>query len=125
MERAVGEHTKTPWAARGQQVFDTTEHAVSLAYCGIVAGAGVCKDGKIRSFGVDEETAIANAAFIVKAVNSHEALVKALEEIIDADTIISDGGKVHDHGPSATIAIAALNGVVGSPPSTPDQNKPT
>jgi hypothetical protein len=71
-------HTPTPWVAKGQQVFDQTEHAVSLAYCGIVAGAGVCKDGKIRSFGVDEETAIANAAIIVRAVNAHDILVRAL-----------------------------------------------
>lgn len=33
----------------------------------------------------------------------------ALEKIIDADTIVSDGGKVHDHGSCAGIAIAALS----------------
>ena len=74
-------HTPTPWGCRGQQVIDTSEHAVSIAYCGMVAGAGVCKDGKIRSFGINQETANANAAFIVEAVNSHAALVKALEDL--------------------------------------------
>ena len=38
-----------------------------------------------------------------------EALRKALERIIDADTVISDGGKVHDHGRCAEIAMAALS----------------
>lgn len=37
-----------------------------------------------------------------------EELTKALEEIIDVDTLISDGGKVHDHGPCAERAIAVL-----------------
>jgi hypothetical protein len=35
-------------------------------------------------------------------------LETALDRIIDIDTRVSDGGKVHDHGPCAEIAIAAL-----------------
>lgn len=56
-----------------------------------------------------------DAAFIVKAVNTHDALMKALEDIITADTVVSDDGKVHDHGPSAWIAIKALAAAVGTP----------
>jgi hypothetical protein len=37
------------------------------------------------------------------------AAILALNEIYQVDTIISDGGKVYDHGPSATIAIKALS----------------
>jgi hypothetical protein len=33
----------------------------------------------------------------------------ALERIIDIDTVVNDGGKVHDHGPCAEIAIQALS----------------
>lgn len=37
-----------------------------------------------------------------------ELLAKALEKIIEFDTDVSDGGKVHDHGIFAEIAIEAL-----------------
>jgi hypothetical protein len=95
----MSEHTPTPWTCRGQSVFDTSEHTVSLAYCGTVAGAGVCKDGQVRSFGVNEATANANAAFIVKAVNSHEPLVAELRRLHEicghqttADILAAVGG---------------------------------
>lgn len=97
----MAEHTPTPWTAYNQQVRDTSEHMVSIAYCSVIAGAGVCKDGEIRSFGIDESAALANAAFICKAVNNHDDLVKVLKKLSLAyvnlletgrDRIISLGG---------------------------------
>src|SRR6185295_531176 len=85
----MGEHTKLPWARRNQAVHDSSEHSVSVAYCGAVYGAGLCKDGEFRSFGITDDQAEANAAFIVEAVNNHdrltrenEAMRKALKELL-------------------------------------------
>lgn len=56
-----------------------------------------------------------------KAFDMAKALIErwqsAFEAIIDADTLISDGGKVHDHGPCAQIAIDALASVGSAPRS--------
>lgn len=41
-------------------------------------------------------------------MNREELLANALEKIIEFDTDVSDGGKVHDHGIFAEIAIEAL-----------------
>jgi hypothetical protein len=43
----------------------------------------------------------------------------ALERIATLDTIVSDGGKMHHHGPMASIAIEAIKAVVGNV-STPE-----
>lgn len=51
---------------------------------------------------IDRETARANAELIVKAVNNHDALVKALEEIANCSSI------------PITVAKAALAAVGGS-----------
>jgi hypothetical protein len=43
------------------------------------------------------------------------AAIIALNEIVVVDTVVSDGGKMHDHGASAEIAMRALRAVVGTP----------
>ena len=78
----MSEHTPTPWRADAPRKY-----------------AGVTWDNIIRSerrndpvctvfvAGYMEREAAANAAFIVKAVNSHDALVKALQEIANSSPI--------------------------------------
>jgi hypothetical protein len=44
----------------------------------------------------------------------------ALERIATLDTIVSDGGKMHHHGPMASIAIEAIKAVVGNVRSPSD-----
>lgn len=64
-------HTKTPWMA--------TSHSL------IFSGDGermVARVGRVRERNVKLEQA--DAAFIVRACNSHDALVSALNEIIAA-----------------------------------------
>jgi hypothetical protein len=72
------EHTPTPWHVDGLYVTNREPPAVrpSIADCG-------------RSPRIGRAEQVANAAFIVKAVNNHEALVDALEcarEYIEPDT---------------------------------------
>lgn len=62
----------------------------------------------IASMWINGDSMTDNAAFIVKACNAHEALVEALDKIIKFDTCVSDGGKRHDHGFWASLAIGAL-----------------
>lgn len=57
-------HTPTPWYAKGGQVYsENTGRTVALLYS-------------------ITQTDDANAALIVRAVNAHEALVRALEAIV-------------------------------------------
>lgn len=70
------EHTPTPWklnkALDGEHVvYDPqTQYGIAYTHSGDGKGAHI----------EDEDTRLANAAFIVRAVNAHDALVKALED---------------------------------------------
>ena len=55
-----------------------------------------------------KETTAANAAFIIKSVNNHDALVKALKEIAENPAM--------DPGGNSQIAREALAGLVGEQP---------
>ena len=46
------QHTPLPWAAKGQSIRESSEHTVSVAYCGTTYGAGVGKNGKVQSFSI-------------------------------------------------------------------------
>jgi hypothetical protein len=66
-----------------------------------------------EAFNYDKE-AIANAAFIVRAVNSHGALVRALEEMVYETTCLSPCEDDGSHlcritGPALAHARAALS----------------
>ena len=68
-------HTPTPWTNNGQSI--------------IVSSDGdICQLFYTHKDGIDDQfpNAKANAAFIVRAVNSHEALVEALELIMKNST---------------------------------------
>lgn len=74
-------HTPTPWrAARNDHYWEI--HGGDHGQIGdVCASKFIYVDGdKLPSYEA-ELIAEANAAFIVRAVNSHDALVKALEEI--------------------------------------------
>ncbi len=81
----MSDHTPTPWIASNQYLYaGNPERSLPIA-----SGQ---HDWATDRGGASHEEAVANAAFIVKACNSHDALVKALEEIgyiddfLDANT---------------------------------------
>lgn len=111
----MSERTPTPWVYR-QSKFDDWGWIRGPAADGERHGdlAAVAKGGDDTPFdehrrnGTDPYAA--NATFIVKAVNSHEALMKALEEI----AAIAEGSRTVNSLPHiAKIARGAI-GVVGS-----------
>ena len=104
----MSEYTSTPWEVQPYDGDEDGVGIVGLPFNGLVALATLFPTEIDAD---DPSRAKANAAFIVKAANSHGPLVKALEKIIDFDTDTSDDGKVHDHGIFAEIAIEALKAV--------------
>jgi hypothetical protein len=85
-ESASPKYTPTPW-----RVF-INDDGTKLVGIGSGEGQGILDCG----FGVwawDDAEGIANANLVVKAVNSHDALVKALQAVIDAacDYLPPDG----------------------------------
>lgn len=60
------EHTPTPWVQVGGGIMAGHENPVTIADCDRYAPLGL---------------GLANAAFIVQAVNAHEGLVEALREV--------------------------------------------
>lgn len=98
----IKEHTETPWVA-----LHDPGNPVGIQWC-VRAKAGYfiadCMDNASDAGPVGE----ANAAFIVKAVNSHDELLKALEAVCDMaeqsiENITDEEQKVID------IARAALD----------------
>jgi len=94
--QTTGQHTPTPWNLQTLRV--------SLVPV------------MIRVNGYTKETAEANAAFIVRACNSHDALVGALQDFIDAATESSknESYKANAYGfmmavlPKARAALTAV-----------------
>jgi hypothetical protein len=86
------EHTPTPWRVDGNQIVTIVEEVVDDITC-VWDGA-------------DTPNWANDAAFIVKAVNNHDALVKALQEI----QLIGDGASVQNEPAirAGNIAHAAL-----------------
>ena len=66
------EHTPTPW------------HKTALDKIVNSTGTTVIANLNLLEFGTDGNTAIANAAFIARAVNSHDALIQAANHALDA-----------------------------------------
>jgi hypothetical protein len=80
-------HTPTPWHRAGDYIVSEDEIAVA----------------EITNPCLASQTEDANAAFIVRAVNAHEALVRALRELIEAAE--EDG---RPDRPCVRVARAAL-----------------
>lgn len=68
------EHSPIPWQISG--------HGYVVAECIPVCGQALAIRAADERHGMQNE-AIANAAFIVKAVNSHDRLIQALQFVID------------------------------------------
>jgi hypothetical protein len=70
----MSEHTKTPWRA------DQPRTYAGVKWDCIIRGAENSPVCIVTVAGFPANESKANAAFIVKAVNNHDALVKALKE---------------------------------------------
>lgn len=101
-------HTPLPWRIEDDNSFTTTKAIVSdaLDQYGQISVIGAVWPG-----GFSDETKEANAAFIVRAVNSHEKLVKALEACENVIGMARLQGKLSDNGlsPVSDALILARN----------------
>ena len=70
-------HTPTPWEQSKTYIVQKG-HGVSLANATVMKGLSINADAE------NYEKALANAAFIVRAVNSHDALLNASKEVVKA-----------------------------------------
>lgn len=73
------QHTAIPWEPTGngepvKNIKDPIFYKLGIKHGGIRVA---------EAHGIGEEEAKANAAFIVKAVNSHDELVEALKSVLD------------------------------------------
>jgi len=93
------EHSKLPWV-----VFDDGPYKSIRVKNDEMTFPPEIGDVGASKHWFDEETMDANAAFIVLAVNSHEALLSALKEVV----AISD--RKHDAWDRAKAAIKAGEG---------------
>lgn len=97
----MSEHTPTPW---------TSEHIKMNGpkiYAGDHEGDAVCQ--LFDKYGCAFANASGNAALIVKAVNSHAALVNALERCIvdlEASRTLAQHTLGEPHGINQTLEIA-------------------
>lgn len=105
----MAEHTKLPWTSAGTYI--VAKHGPTIADC-----------SKSPSMSWPERHA--NAALIIKAVNSHPDLVKALEDILEANKDFRDGLPHQDWEgdplqDACDAAQAALSLVGQAPERTP------
>lgn len=98
------EHTPTPWAADG--VYVVAKHGPTVADC-----------GKSPSMGWPERRA--NVDFIIKAANSHDALVKALTDILEANKDFREGMPQSWDGDPLQDACDAATKLLGGPVGGP------
>ena len=108
----MSDNTPLPWRIDGYKTRPTTEPYGAL----IVSDRGDGFHFRValcaKHPGINTETSKANAALIVKCVNAHDALVKALQAIAGWGTI--NLSAEHEHGLRDTIksiadrAVAAL-----------------
>ena len=107
-------HTPGPWKAVGK-VYVAGPTGASIARMIVMAGSSVQKDC------LNEETAQANAEYIVRAVNNHDELVSSLKAIIARisgnfdDPDLEAFGPLSDNTEMDILAIAkeAINQVEG------------
>jgi hypothetical protein len=115
----MNDHTPTPWMTHraGEMLPDDWMIMADMGLTpnGIQQVSTVARALSIRQ---TPETTAANAAFIVKAVNSHEALVKALQFIADGYDN-QDVNHVDFRVKAYQVAIEVLE-LVGSPPDERD-----
>jgi hypothetical protein len=94
-------HSKTPW-----RVF-TTPDGLKLVGIGNQEGEGILDCG-FGVFSWNDPEGIANANMVVKAVNSHDALVKALQKIADLPPFDKAMRPIKDYRQIAIAALASI-----------------
>lgn len=112
------DHTPTPW--RVEEGTDLIWGACNPDDRSSYGMGYSIVEGKLPSwkpYKPDYEEREANAAFIVKAVNNHEALVKALQDIIDENDEFRkgmpadwEGDPLEDACDAAKVVLAAVGG---------------
>lgn len=83
-------HTETPWVAPGD---GTLRQSAARAASGIYRGVPIASPFVEGAYD-GEPIAIANAEFIARAVNSHHALVAALENMVRAEGLTREDYEV-------------------------------
>lgn len=104
----MGQHTPIPWHQSGNDVAAVDEKPVHVC-CGNGINGECC--GNPDTDWEPEQVLVAqsseaDAAFIVRACNAHEELVKALEDLLPV-AIHSNNG----HHPAIQAALVVLNGL--------------
>jgi type IV secretory pathway VirB10-like protein len=101
-------HTPTPW--RASKARKSSNFGAYVAFVQTVDPASVL--AKVSGGPTDDrEVAEANAAFIVRAVNAHDDLVKALGELADAiEEDQSSDPDMPSHGDTALRLERAVEG---------------
>lgn len=101
----MADHSQTPWFHTRNSLNETNTHAH--------VSSTADEAGDIATCWLDD--AKANAAFIVKAVNSHDALVKALEKVRSYNVDIAAeriNYRPHDHIQIIDEALATIKETV-------------
>lgn len=117
----MAEHTPTPWATElgfGSARVVATDHKGTFPICDIRGWGHLTGKGHgALGLSHDEGVAIqeANAALIVKAVNSHDALVKALQKVRSYNIDIADGRINYRPMDHVQVIDEALSTLVGGP----------
>lgn len=110
----MSEHTPTPWRVGPDNV---NPFYIAAPDQGMTAFVGIVPIP--MQTGRTEAENRANAEFIVKAVNNHDALVKALEFFADGNNWMRDGECDPNSGNfrGTQVAQEALTRLVGGTPS--------
>jgi hypothetical protein len=126
----MAEHTPTPWDLCRHLESAEKDTACKCGYRGGIWGdAGELLVCEMRNCDLheghdmipvgDRATQLANAAFIVKAVNSHDALVKALQSVWDFMNIDVQNGDAdlwtEEYDALHAEVCAALNATIDIP----------
>lgn len=106
----MAEHTPTPWSISGRKMKPSSEpYGIIITgerSDGFQSSVAFCA----RHPGIDTSAAEANAAFIIKAVNNHDALVRAL-------TVAAERLEARGHNMGAREAWRMLADLEGTPQS--------
>lgn len=99
------EHTKTPWKHSGREI--VTAYTGDGGRVIAIAAHGSISNAPVLDMGHDDwDLGMANLSFIVRAVNSHEALVDALKLLQGFDWRLDDSTHAQEIKRRALEALA-------------------
>ncbi len=100
------EHTPIPWERDATHIFTTGEPGANVCSVSSPRKSDFVEYTRLEIGDPDFNEAMANAAFIVQAVNSHKALLKGLNDNIQTLRTLP----LHPQGSTAELRIAkAIN----------------